>query len=109
MMWRGARYRVIPGPLAGLLSSFSIFRRTTISGGRVMACRRSRVFRYGGVNSQACTRGSQGRQDSNLHVDTVLETAALPLSYVPGTTAAIRPLSCADFLSVMTTLRVFLG
>ena len=45
----GARYRVIPG------GSFPIFRRT------------QRVFRYGVLNGQACTRGSQGRQELNPH------------------------------------------
>jgi hypothetical protein len=73
---RGARYRVIPG------SSCPIFRRAELTG-RAHLCPPSVcVSRYGHVKYQACTRGSQGRRDSNSQ-PTALEAGALAVELHP--------------------------
>ena len=69
-------YRVIPG------SSCPIFRRAELTG-RAHLCPPSVcVSRYGRVKYQACTRGSQGRRDSNSQ-PSALEAGALAVELRP--------------------------
>lgn len=82
--WRESNARPSRCHRDALPLSYTPTAAAVTGGSQRQALRRPawKCSRYGHVKKPSPLRGSQGRQDSNPH-DAALETAVLPLNYVP--------------------------